>query len=184
MNDGEWVFLEILGHRSHYGLLTEVDRFGLKFARIEIFATGDAAPRDVRAYGGASIFSITPVSEEMCRERSTPYEYKQPQIQLIEAIEDEQEEISQCEHCSASYPYDELIQHIDCRLCKTCTDTWKVEFDACEHDWRTVGSDGQQNHDDYGDPIDICEKCHGTRPIEPPEAPILAAPDHDDNMPF
>ena len=64
---GDWVFLEVMGHRSHHGLLTEVDRFGAKMARIDVFGKEDIEPRATHYYGGASIFSITPATEESCR---------------------------------------------------------------------------------------------------------------------
>ena len=62
-----WVFLEVMGHRSHYGLLTEVERFGQKLARIDVFGYGEAEPRETHFYSGSSIFSITPATEERCR---------------------------------------------------------------------------------------------------------------------
>ena len=73
---GEWCIIEVFGHRSHYGLLTEVERFGTKLARIDIFGVGDADPRATHFYGGASIFSITPATEESCRRWISRYEPK------------------------------------------------------------------------------------------------------------
>lgn len=85
----EWVFLEVMGHRSHYGLLTEVERFGTKLARIDIFEGDAVEPSKTHLYGGPSIFSITPATERLCRERSKPYVYKPAALTYDEPEEDD-----------------------------------------------------------------------------------------------
>lgn len=86
---GEWVFLEVMGHRCHYGLLSEVERFGSKLARIDVFATGDAEPRETHLYGGPAIFSITPATEEVCRKQSDPYEYRTARLTYEQPTDDD-----------------------------------------------------------------------------------------------
>lgn len=70
---GEWVLLEVFGHRRHWGLLTEVERFGAKLARIDEFPPDATEPTATHFYGGASIFSITPVTEESARQQVGDY---------------------------------------------------------------------------------------------------------------
>ena len=54
-----YVCLEIFGHRQHFGRLVEVEQFGAKFARIEMWcAKGHPLPLSP-AYAGAAIFSVT-----------------------------------------------------------------------------------------------------------------------------
>lgn len=67
---GEWVLLEVFGHRRHWGLLSEVERFGTKMARIDEYRPDDAAPVSTLFYGGASIFSIRPEREAFARLRT------------------------------------------------------------------------------------------------------------------
>jgi hypothetical protein len=67
---GEWVCLEVWGCRTHWGLLSEVERFGTKMARIDEYEPGASEPVRTRYYGGSSIFSVTPVEETYARCRA------------------------------------------------------------------------------------------------------------------
>lgn len=70
----EWARVEIFGHRQHVGRIAEVERFGAKMLRIDV-PTHDPAVFATHFYGGSSIFSITPTTEEAAREwveRYTP----------------------------------------------------------------------------------------------------------------
>ena len=83
-----WACVEIFGHRRHYGRIGEVEKFGTKMLRVDV-PTGPAAPLLQRMateaeafetffYGGASIFSVTPMTEEAARayaERARPKPY-------------------------------------------------------------------------------------------------------------
>lgn len=119
---GEWVLLEIFGHRQHWGYLTEVERFGSKLARIDEFRPGEDAPRTTHYYGGGSIFSITPVTEETARKRIA-YERLAPAVQSLlppadmDTYDDDDDE--------------QLVQHIAYRACPCgCgldADAWKDE---------------------------------------------------------
>lgn len=70
---GEWVRLEIFGHRCHYGLLTEIERFGAKLARIDEFRVGEDRPFRTLVYSGGAIFSVLPVTEKTAREQAGFY---------------------------------------------------------------------------------------------------------------
>jgi hypothetical protein len=79
-----WACVEIFGHRKHYGRIKELERFGTKMLRVDV-PTQTAAPLlgeseqfETFLYGGASIFSLTPMTEEAARkgaeaERPKPY---------------------------------------------------------------------------------------------------------------
>lgn len=83
-----WACVEIFGHRRHYGRIAEVEKFGTKMIRVDV-PMGPAAPlialmEDVPEafetffYGGASIFSVTPMTEEAARayaEQARPKPY-------------------------------------------------------------------------------------------------------------
>jgi hypothetical protein len=62
-----WALVEIFGHRSHYGRISEVEQFGTKMMRVDV--PGDT-PDEFQTffYGGASIFGIHPVTEAVARE--------------------------------------------------------------------------------------------------------------------
>lgn len=79
-----WACVEIFGHRKHYGRVREVERFGTKMLRVDV-PTGPTTPLleaerfDTFLYGGAAIFSFTPMTEEAARkwaesERPKPYQ--------------------------------------------------------------------------------------------------------------
>ncbi len=80
-----WGLVEIFGHRKHYGRIKEVERFGTKMLRVDV-PTATAAPLlgegetfETFLYGGNSIFSLTPMTEEAARkwaetERPKPYQ--------------------------------------------------------------------------------------------------------------
>jgi|SRR6185312_14693490 len=71
--DEMWALVEIFGHRRHYGRVTEVEKFGTKMLRVDV-PISDAAPLlgeqeefETFIYGGASIFGMTPMTEDACR---------------------------------------------------------------------------------------------------------------------
>lgn len=69
-----WACVEIFGHRKHYGRVREVERFGTKMLRIDVPSLaaapllGEEERFDTFFYGGASIFSFTPMTEEAARQ--------------------------------------------------------------------------------------------------------------------
>ena len=78
-----WACVEIFGHRKHYGRIKEVERFGTKMLRVDVPTIAPATLLETEKfetylYGGASIFSLTPMTEEAARkwaanERPKPY---------------------------------------------------------------------------------------------------------------
>lgn len=80
-----WACVEIFGHRKHYGRIKEVERFGTKMLRVDVPVVasapllGDVERFETFLYGGSSIFSLTPMTEEAARgwaERERPRPYK------------------------------------------------------------------------------------------------------------
>lgn len=80
----QWACVEIFGHRKHYGRITEVEKFGAKMLRVDTPVAASAPllsePEQFETfvYGGAAIFSISPMTEEAARkwcetERPRPY---------------------------------------------------------------------------------------------------------------
>ncbi len=74
-NEGwEWCFLEIMGHRSHWGRSREEERFGSKMIRIDVPIEGDPAKGwATHYYGGASIFSFSLTDEATVMKRNKPW---------------------------------------------------------------------------------------------------------------
>lgn len=64
----EWAAVEIMGHRCHYGLIREVERFGSKMLMVLEYGPEDTEPYRTHYYGGGSIFSITPCTERYARQ--------------------------------------------------------------------------------------------------------------------
>lgn len=85
----EWALVEIFGHRRHYGRIAEVERFGAKMLRVDV--PGDEPDAfTAHFYGGASIFSITPCTEETARAHNDRYRPRpvMPLHQLPPPIDD------------------------------------------------------------------------------------------------
>jgi hypothetical protein len=63
---GGWAFIEIMGHRSHYGFVREVQIFGARMCEVLIPWHDKPGFQFSPIYGGSSIFSITPCSKARC----------------------------------------------------------------------------------------------------------------------
>ncbi len=68
----EWCFLEIMGHRSHWGRSREEERFGAKMIRIDVPIDGEPSTKGwvTHYYGGASIFSYSLTDEATVMKRN------------------------------------------------------------------------------------------------------------------
>lgn len=71
----EWCFIEIMGHRSHWGRCREVERFGAKMVRVDVPIDGDPVAKGwaTHFYGGPSIFSFALTDEQTVLKRNKPY---------------------------------------------------------------------------------------------------------------
>ena len=76
-SDGwEWMLLEVMGHRSHWGRAREEERFGTKMLRIDVPIKGDPAVNgwSTHYYSGAAIFSYALTDEATALARNKPWE--------------------------------------------------------------------------------------------------------------
>jgi hypothetical protein len=74
--DGEYAIVEVMGHRTIVGRVTEVERFGTKLMQIEpLFQSQLLAGVLI---GGGSIYQFTPCSKEVAAERQPKQEYQLP----------------------------------------------------------------------------------------------------------
>jgi hypothetical protein len=76
--DEEFAVVELMGHRQRYGRIREVERFGTKMLRIDIptfsILMGELGVSwHTEFYGGASIYAIRPMSEEMVMNTARQY---------------------------------------------------------------------------------------------------------------
>lgn len=63
----EWVILELLGHRRLAGLLTEQQIAGHGFLRLDVPGESDETWSASQWYSPASVYCITPTTEEIAR---------------------------------------------------------------------------------------------------------------------
>src|SRR5689334_12934495 len=64
-NGWEWMLVEIMGHRTHWGRVREEERFGSKMMRVDVPLKGDPDTHGWGTfyYSGAAIFSYTLTDE-------------------------------------------------------------------------------------------------------------------------
>ena len=63
----QWAIIELMGHRRLGGLVTEVERFGTKMARVDIPPSEEGGQTITQFYGGSSIYALTITDEETAR---------------------------------------------------------------------------------------------------------------------
>lgn len=63
----EWARVEILGHRTRYGLVQEAERFGAKLLRVDVYRPAADQPCLTEYYAGSSLFSYSPCTEDVAR---------------------------------------------------------------------------------------------------------------------
>ena len=67
----EWAIVEIMGHKRFAGHVTEQAVGGASFVRIDVpeisLPTGDVLPAFTKLFGAASIYCISPCTEETAR---------------------------------------------------------------------------------------------------------------------
>lgn len=86
----DWAIVEIMGHRRHAGRVREEERFGAKMLRVDVPTCNAAGISwETRYYGGSSIFSYTPTTEETVMRVNKPYE--PPARYQLPAPEDDDE---------------------------------------------------------------------------------------------
>ena len=81
-DDGfEWCAVEVFGHRAHVGRAREEERFGSKMMRVDALTIkGGVDTWETLYYGGGSIFSYRPVTEDVARKVAKRFYPVAPQI--------------------------------------------------------------------------------------------------------
>lgn len=71
----EWAYVEIMGHRQHYGRCREQERFGLKMLRVDIPIDGTPEEKGwiTHFYPGTALFSYTTTTMEAALKANKPY---------------------------------------------------------------------------------------------------------------
>lgn len=79
-DDGEWAIVEVMGHRRHAGYVRDVERFGAKLLRIDIYQGDAKEPRETVFYSGSALFSLRATDEATARRISAPYSPPTPTL--------------------------------------------------------------------------------------------------------
>jgi len=99
----QFAVVEIFGHRSHAGRISEVEQFGTKRLRIDVPRDGDfEAGFTSHFYGGASIFSMTPCDLATVMRINKPY---RPAGMLSYAAEDDRDALDDLDDQDADRPF-------------------------------------------------------------------------------
>lgn len=69
-NDATWAQVEVFGHRTHFGLVSEQVRFGAKFCAVRVPTPDPSVFREL-LYAPAAVFSLTPCDEATARRLGT-----------------------------------------------------------------------------------------------------------------
>ena len=81
---GEWVILELMGHRKLAGFLSEQEIAGNGFLRLDIHGAQDE-PVVTQFYSPSAVYCITPVSDDLARKAA--YNLKPQPIGQYELVE-------------------------------------------------------------------------------------------------
>lgn len=73
---GDYAIVEVMGHRTLVGRVTEVERFGTKLMSIEPLFSGELLPGVL--IGGASIYQFTPCTPEVASARQPKQVWQLP----------------------------------------------------------------------------------------------------------
>jgi hypothetical protein len=65
----EWGHIELMGYRTHYGRVTEVQKYGVPLIKVEI---PDGDNFQERYYSPQALYALTPMTEAAVRARCTP----------------------------------------------------------------------------------------------------------------
>lgn len=114
----EWAIVELFGHIRHAGRITEVERFGVRFGRVDVPDTAPnavlGALRATHEFAGAAVFRLTPCTEAAARlvaEETRPIPPHEWSNRLLpEAAESEGDD-------SATQPTDNPYSVFVCALC-------------------------------------------------------------------
>jgi hypothetical protein len=90
--EGIWAVLEIMGHRRLAGLVREETIAGAVMLRVDIPGPSSDFPvKATQYYGGASLFCMTPTTEELARKEANPPAWAPTAYQLGSGESDNEE---------------------------------------------------------------------------------------------
>jgi hypothetical protein len=89
-----WAIVEIMGHRRLAGYVSEVSIAGAAMLRVDVAGKEPGSePKATQFYGGASLFCVTPTTEEVARKEANPPEWQPYQLPAREEeIDDDSED--------------------------------------------------------------------------------------------
>lgn len=64
-----WARVELMGHRVRFGEVREVEQYGTKMLRIDVPNPAEPTQPLTEFYGAGSVYALTPMSEQMCRDK-------------------------------------------------------------------------------------------------------------------
>ena len=80
-----WAMLELMGHRTRIGHVSEVEMYGGRMLRIDIPAEGGDV---TEFYGGSSIYALRPIAEDVARDAAKRYGDPRPVRPVDYRLED------------------------------------------------------------------------------------------------
>lgn len=90
---GGWAFIEIMGHRNHYGYVREIQLFGTAMCEVLVPLAEGTGFQFRPVYGGSSIFSVTPCEREVCIAKA-PRPFTGPRLPVhAERTTDDEDEL-------------------------------------------------------------------------------------------
>lgn len=79
--EGEYAIVEILGHRTLIGRISEVERFGSRLLSVEPVFQNQLLPPAL--IGGGSIYQLTPCTAEVAAKEQPKHDYQLPSVIAI-----------------------------------------------------------------------------------------------------
>ena len=91
----EWAIVELMGHRTRCGRVSEVERFGAKLLMVEAvaFDAEGAMTTRVEYYSGAAIYCLSPTTKDECLRRA-PRAYRPLQLSAFEPEDEDEAELN------------------------------------------------------------------------------------------
>lgn len=106
----QWAILEIMGHQTYAGMVSEQSVGGASFVRIDVPET-EGQPAFTKLFGAASIYCISPVTEEVGRMMAKRFR-KEP-VSVYDLPEDIQRRLRQPALAGPSAHEDEDLDEPD-----------------------------------------------------------------------
>lgn len=63
-----WAIVELMGHRTFGGMVSEVEMYGGRLLRLDVFDDEGEEPAMTQYYGSSAIYCITPADESLARQ--------------------------------------------------------------------------------------------------------------------